>query len=279
MAVNDISAGTTIRFGEAGHGVGYTLDEAVAVIELSRPSAANALDAQMKEGLLSAVEQVRTDAEQVRAVLITAQGGTFCVGQDLREHARALEENPSEAFDTLHKHYNPLIQALHALPQPVVAAVEGACAGAGLGLALCADLRVVAATARFSTAYTGIGLAPDAGVTRALVRLVGASRAAELLLLGSRFSAEEAARWGLAHQVVPEGQATAEGLVLARRLAAGPTAAYREIKNLMSVADAAGLEELLEQEAAAQYRLGTTGDHRDAVTAFLARQAPRFQGR
>ena len=272
------STETTIQFGEADHGVGYTLDEAVAVIELRRPSAANALDTRMKEGLLAAVERVRADADRVRAVLLTAQGGNFCVGQDLNEHARALDEKASAAFDTLHEHYNPIIRALHALPQPVVVAVEGACVGAGLGLALCVDLRVAAETARFSTAYVGIGLAPDAGVSRALVRLLGASRAAGLLLLGSRFSVEEADRWGLVHQVVPEGQAVAEGLALARRLAAGPTAAYREIKNLIETAEAAGADEVLEQEAAAQHRLGATGDHRGAVTAFLARQTPRFQG-
>ena len=279
MAVNDFSAGAVIRFGDADHGVGYVLDEAVAVIELRRPAAGNALDTAMKEGLLAAVEQVRADAEHVRAVLVVAQGGTFCVGQDLKEHAGNLDRNPSEAFETLDTHYNPLVRALHALTQPVVAAVEGACAGAGLGLALCADLRVASATARFSTAYAAIGLAPDTGVSRALVRLVGAARAAELLLLGSRFSAEEAARWGLVHQVVAEGQAVAEGLALARRLAAGPTAAYREIKDLIRTAEAAGVDEVLEREAAAQQRLGITGDHGRAVAAFLARETPRFQGR
>jgi 2-(1,2-epoxy-1,2-dihydrophenyl)acetyl-CoA isomerase len=261
------------------HEVGYTLDDAVAVIELRRPAAGNALDTAMKDGLLAAVERASADGEGVRAVLLAAQGGTFCVGQDLKEHARAVAERPAAAFDTIHRHYNPLVKALSALPQPVVAAVEGACAGAGLGLALAADLRVAAETARFATAFAGVGLAPDTGVSRALARLVGPSRAAGLLLLGDRFSAEEAARWGLVHRVVAEGRARAEGLALARRLATGPTAAFKETKALLATADAADLEAALEREAAAQRRLGATADHRAAVKAFLARETPHFQGR
>ncbi|MGW4201624.1 enoyl-CoA hydratase/isomerase family protein [Streptomyces sp. NPDC004726] len=264
---------------EAHHEVGRTMDDAVAVIELRRPSAGNALDHTMKDGLLAAVERVRADGDRVRAVLVCAEGPSFCVGQDLKEHARVLEEKPFAAFETIHEHYNPLVKALNALPQPVVAAVEGACVGAGLGLALCADLRIAADNARFATAFAGIGLAPDTGVSRALVRLVGPSRAAELLLLGGRFSAEEAARWGLVHQVVPAGRATAEGLALARRLATGPTAAFKEIKNLLRTAGTADLGRALEREAAAQHRLGATSDHRGAVQAFLNRETPVFLGR
>lgn len=262
--------------------VGYALDGAVAVIELRRPAQGNALDTSTKEALLAALARARTDSNGVRAVLITAQGRAFCVGQDLKEHARALAERPATAFDTVAQHYNPLVKALHALPQPVVAAVEGACVGAGLGLALCADLRVAAETARFATAFAGVGLAADTGVSRALARLVGPSRAAGLMLLGDRFTADEAARWGLVHRVVPEGQARAEGLALAQRLAAGPTAALTEIKALLATADttdAADLDAALEREAAAQRRLGATTDHRAAVTAFLSRETPHFEGR
>jgi 2-(1,2-epoxy-1,2-dihydrophenyl)acetyl-CoA isomerase len=266
--------------------VGYALDGAVAVIELRRPAQGNALDTATKEALLAAAERARAAADAegngVRAVLITAQGRAFCVGQDLKEHARALAERPATAFDTVERHYNPLVKALHALPQPVVAAVEGACVGAGLGLALCADLRVAAETARFATAFAGVGLAADTGVSRALARLVGPSRAAGLMLLGERFTADEAARWGLVHRVVPEGQARAEGLALAQRLAAGPAAAFTEIKALLATAgttDAADLDTALEREAAAQRRLGATADHRAAVKAFLSRETPHFEGR
>ncbi|MEO3755920.1 enoyl-CoA hydratase-related protein [Streptomyces sp. B6B3] len=269
--------------------VDYRLDGAVAVIELRRPAARNALDAATKEQLLVALQWAgadgerpdgeRSDGERARAVLIRAEGPAFCVGQDLAEHARALDADPGTAFDTVPQHYNPLVTAFHALPQPVVAAVEGACVGAGLGLALGADLRVAGDTAFFATAFAGVGLAADTGVSRALTRLLGASRAAGLLLLGDRFSAEEAARWGLVHRVVPAGQAAQAGLDLARQLAAGPTAAFAETKALLRAAADGDLDAALEREAAAQRRLGATADHRNAVRAFLNREKPHFEGR
>ncbi|MDX2605023.1 enoyl-CoA hydratase-related protein [Streptomyces caniscabiei] len=263
---------------ETRHGVGCALDGGVAVVTLRRPSAGNALDASMRAELIAAVRRVRGEGDRVRAVLLTAEGRHFCVGQDLKEHARALESAPASAFAVVRDEYNPLVEELRALPQPVVAAVEGACVGAGLGLALCADVRVAGAGARFSTAFTGIGLAADSGLSGALARAVGPSRAAALMLLGDRFDATAAQRWGLVHSVVPDGGAAAEGLALAQRLAAGPTAAYAEVKSLLR-ADAAGpLSAVLEREAAAQERLGTTEDHRAAVRAFLEVRQPPFTG-
>ncbi|MFI1293135.1 enoyl-CoA hydratase/isomerase family protein [Streptomyces sp. NPDC020792] len=265
-----------------GQGVGYRVEDGVAVVELRRPAAGNALDAALRSGLLAAVRRVAGDGggEPVRAVLLTAQGRNFCVGQDLKEHAEALECDPASAFAVVRAEYNPLVEALHALPQPVVVAVEGACVGAGLGLALCADVRVASDGARFSTAFTGIGLAADSGLSLSLAQAVGPSRAAALMLLGDRFDAGDAQLWGLVHQVVPAGQAAAEGLALARRLAAGPTAAYGEVKVLLRYAAAgAGLSAVLEREAAAQERLGATDDHRGAVRSFLAKEKPSFEGR
>ncbi|MFJ6565395.1 enoyl-CoA hydratase/isomerase family protein [Streptomyces sp. NPDC091412] len=266
----------------AGQGVGYRVEDGVAVVELRRPAAGNALDAALRSGLLAAVRRVAGDGggEPVRAVLLTAQGRNFCVGQDLKEHAEALERDAASAFAVVRAEYNPLVEALHALPQPVVVAVEGACVGAGLGLALCADVRVASDGARFSTAFTGIGLAADSGLSLSLAQAVGPSRAAALMLLGDRFDAGDAQLWGLVHQVVPDGQAAAEGLALARRLAAGPTAAYGEVKALLRYAAAgAGLSAVLEREAAAQERLGATDDHRGAVRSFLAKERPSFEGR
>ncbi|MFF4790315.1 enoyl-CoA hydratase/isomerase family protein [Streptomyces sp. NPDC001276] len=264
----------------AGQSVGYSVADGVAVVELRRPAAGNALDAALRSGLLAAVRRVAGDGESVRAVLLTAQGRNFCVGQDLKEHAEALERGPASAFAVVRAEYNPLVEALHALPVPVVVAVEGACVGAGLGLALCADVRVASEGARFSTAFTGIGLAADSGLSLSLAQAVGPSRAAALMLLGDRFDAEDARRSGLVHRVVPDGQAAAEGLALARRLAAGPTAAYGEVKALLRYAAAgAGLSGVLEREAAAQERLGATDDHRGAVRSFLAKEKPSFEGR
>ncbi|MFI6564340.1 enoyl-CoA hydratase/isomerase family protein [Streptomyces sp. NPDC050534] len=264
---------------QAGEGtVGYTLGDGVAVVELRRPSAGNALDAALRRGLLAAVRQVRADGDRVRSVLLAARGRHFCVGQDLKEHAHALETRPESAFDVVREEYNPLVTELRALPQPVVAAVEGACVGAGLGLVLCADVRVAAQGARFATAFTGIGLAADSGLSGSLAQAVGPSRAAALMLLGDRFDGGEAERWGLVHRVVADGTAAEEGLGLARRLAGGPGAAYGEVKALLRTAADADLPGLLEAEAVAQERLGRTEDHRGAVRAFLDGRQPDFTG-
>ncbi|MEU6900332.1 enoyl-CoA hydratase/isomerase family protein [Streptomyces virginiae] len=263
----------------AHHGVAYDVTDAVAVIELRGPGSGNALDTHMRSALLMAARRLTTDtARGVRAALITARGRHFCVGQDLREHARQLNTAPEAAFANLPNDYNPLLKELHGLPVPLVVAVEGACVGAGLGIALCADLRVAAEGAHFATAFTGIGLASDSGVARGLARQLGPSRTAGLMLLGDRFSAQDAERWGLVHRVVADGSATAEGLAVARSLAGGPTAAHREIKALLRSAATATLPAALEREAVIQRRLGATEDHREAVTAFLERRSPAFRG-
>ncbi|MGC0422739.1 enoyl-CoA hydratase/isomerase family protein [Embleya sp. AB8] len=263
---------------EPAPGVDYSLTDGVAVVLLRGSAPGNALDAALRSELLAAVSRVRSDGNDVRAVLLAARGTSFCVGQDLKEHARDLAADPESAFAKVRTDYNPLVEALYALPMPVVAAVEGACVGAGLALALCADVRVVAEGARFATAFTGIGLAADSGLSATLTRALGSSRAAGLFLLGDRFDARDALRWGLAHRVTTDGAATAAGLALAHCLAAGPTAAYREVKALLRHTDDAASSTVLEREAAAQERLGATRDHQAAVRAFSARDKPTFHG-
>ncbi|MDQ1050994.1 enoyl-CoA hydratase/isomerase family protein [Streptomyces sp. V4I2] len=263
----------------APYGVAYDVTDAVAVIELRGPASGNTLDTHLRSGLLMAARRLTTDtARGVRAALITARGKHFCVGQDLREHARLLKTAPATAFATIPNDYNPLVKELNALPVPLVVAVEGACVGAGLGIALCADVRVAAEGARFATAFTSIGLASDSGVARALARQLGPSRAAGLMLLGDQFSARDAEHWGLVHRVVGDGTAAAEGLALARSLAAGPTAAHREAKALLRSAATTPLPAALEREAVIQRRLGATDDHHEAVAAFLERRSPAFRG-
>ncbi|MFG3138597.1 enoyl-CoA hydratase-related protein [Streptomyces sp. NPDC048211] len=255
-------------------GAAYHRQDDVAVVELLCP----VLDMRVKRELLAAVKQAGDDGT-ARAVLITGSEKAFCVGQDLAEHATALTDGAETAFATVRAHYNPLITAIRALRVPVVAAVEGACVGAGLGLVLAADLRVAAAGATFATAFTGIGLAADSGLSAGLTQLAGPSRAAGLMLLGNRFTAAEAESWGLVHEVVPDGTATEAGLATATRLAQGPTRAYREVKTLLRDAQTSDPAQVLEREADAQERLGATHDHRTAVDAFLARRRPRFEGR
>ncbi|MFE9438837.1 enoyl-CoA hydratase/isomerase family protein [Streptomyces sp. NPDC006602] len=263
----------------APYGVAYDVTDAVAVIELRGPASGNALDTHMRSALLLAARRLTTDtARGVRAALITARGRHFCVGQDLKEHARLLKTSPAAAFANIPNDYNPLVKELHALPVPLVVAVEGACVGAGLGIALCADVRVAGEGARFATAFTGIGLTSDSGVARALAHQLGPSRTAGLMLLGDRFSARDAEQWGLVHRVVPDGSATAEGLALAGSLADGPTAAHRETKALLRSAATTPLPAALEREAVVQRRLGATGDHHEAVAAFLEHRNPAFRG-
>ena len=165
--------------------------DGVATLTLDAPARANALTTEVKEALRRVLEQVAADPA-VRAVVLTGAGKAFCVGQDLAEHASALRDGgPSAAFATVADHYNPIVTALATMPKPVVAAVNGTCVGAGLGFALACDLRIAADSARFGTAFTGIGLTCDSGLSASLARAVGYARASELVLLGEPFLTEE----------------------------------------------------------------------------------------
>jgi 2-(1,2-epoxy-1,2-dihydrophenyl)acetyl-CoA isomerase len=248
--------------------------DGVATITLQRPGLSSA----MRVDLVGVVHEVADD-ESVRAVMITGTGRAFCVGQDLAEHVESLRGNAQTSLRVVEEEYNPLVLALSALRVPVVVGINGACAGAGLGIALAGDLRVAAAGAKLTTAFTGIGLSSDSGLASRLVHCVGASRAAELLLLPEPFLAETAYEWGLVHRVVPAEQVAEEARALAVRLAAGPTAAYRAVKTVLATASTDSLEETLALEARLQTGLGQTADHAEAVEAFLAKRPPRFTGR
>lgn len=256
--------------------VGYVAEAGLATITLRRVAASNALDRELKEQLLAAVQSAAASAE-VRAVLIQADGKNFCVGQDLAEHAAGLRADPAHAMDTVAEHYNPLIRAISSVGVPVVVAVNGACVGAGLGLALAGDIRIAGEGAKFGTAFTGIGLASDSGLSHALVQSLGSSRAAGLMLLDDRFTAAQALDWGLLHRVVPDADLRTAATTLARQFAEGPTAAYIQVKGLISAA-APGLDEALERERKSQELLGRSQDHAGAVEAFLAKRAPAFEG-
>ena len=249
----------------------------VAVVTLNRPARRNALTRELKDALRAALDGVASDAG-VRAVVLTGSGSAFCVGQDLAEHAEALHTDAESALDTVERDYNPIVAALTGMPKPVVAAVNGTCVGAGLGLALACDLRVAAQGARFATAFAAIGLTADSGLSAFLVHSLGAARASELMLLGEQFTAEQAAQWGLVRAVVPADQVVDEALGLARTLAAGPTAAYAEIKKALAFGAVSPLDAVLAAEGAAQARLGRTRDHARAVHAFLAKERPTFEG-
>lgn len=252
-------------------------DAAVAVLTLNRPAKYNALTTELKTALLAAIRELEAQTD-VRALVLTGAGKAFCVGQDLGEHATALAADPATAFDTVVEHYNPIVSGLVDLAYPVVAAVNGPCVGAGLGFALACDLRIAAAGMKFSTAFTGIGLTADSGLSASLTHAVGVARATDLLLLNEPFTAEDAANWGLVRQVVPADEVLATALDLARRLAAGPTRAYVEVKRAVRRGAISALPDVLEAEGAAQTRLAGTQDHQKAVADFLAKRSPTFSG-
>lgn len=248
--------------------------DGVGTVTLRRP----ALDTRAKNELREVLGRFAGDAA-VRAVVLTGSGKNFCVGQDLGEHAAALEADPANAFATIDEHYNPIITLLTTMPKPVVAAINGTCVGAGLGIALACDLRVAAESARFGTAFTGIGLTCDSGLSASLARTVGAARASELVLLGETFTAAQAADWGIAGRVVPADEVTAVAADLAAKLASGPTLAYAEAKRALAASWEQPLPDVLRLEREAQTRLGLTEDHAGAVRSFLAKDKPVFHGR
>jgi 2-(1,2-epoxy-1,2-dihydrophenyl)acetyl-CoA isomerase len=245
----------------------------IATITLQRPGLSHAL----RTDLLGLVREVADDAA-VRAVLLTGTGRAFCVGQDLAEHIESLRGNAATSLNVVVDEYNPLVLALSALRVPVVVGINGACAGAGLGLALAGDLRVAAAGAKFTTAFAGVGLGSDSALASRLVHCVGGSRAAQLLLTPDPFTAETAAEWGMVHQVVEPDQVLTEARTLAERLANGPSAAFAAIKTVLATAATDSLEDTLALEARLQAELGSTADHREAVEAFLEKRAPTFTG-
>ncbi|MGI8802530.1 MAG: enoyl-CoA hydratase-related protein, partial [Solirubrobacteraceae bacterium] len=203
-----------------------------------------------------------------------------CVGQDLREHAENIASQPMEAvWSTVPEHYAPIAAALATMPKPVVAAVNGVAAGAGASMAFACDVRLVADTAGFNTAFAGIGLSCDTGASWTLSRLVGYARAVELLMLPRTVKADEAYEIGLANRIVPTAELADTAAELARTLAAGPTLAYAAIKQAVAYAATHDLPSALQMEAEKMALTGASQDHRDAVAAFVAKQPPEFRGR
>ena len=250
----------------------------VATVVLNRPEAMNALTVPAKLALRDVLQQVHDDAA-VRAVVLTGSGRAFCVGQDLKEHAGLLDGRDPAPLATVRDHYNPIVTLLASMPKPVVAAVIGPAAGAGLGLVCACDFRLGAAGAKYTTAFTGIGLTADSGLSWTLPRLVGAGRATALLLLAEPFSAEQALEMGMLNAVVAPEQVLPAAQELARRLATGPTTAYGLVKQSLAFAADSTLVEALAKEDELQTAAGRTEDHAAAVRSFLAKERPAFHGR
>ncbi|HLY35512.1 MAG TPA: enoyl-CoA hydratase-related protein [Candidatus Limnocylindria bacterium] len=247
--------------------------DGVATLTLNRPDSLNALNAEMRRALLDAVKGAGRDAN-VRAVLLTGAGRGFCSGADLRGG-----EGERDFRRILTTEYHPLVTAIRGLPKPIVAAVNGVAAGAGVSLALACDLVYAAEEARLLLAFVKIGLVPDSGLTRTLVRALGRHRAAELAFTGDPLSASDAAAAGLINGVVPASALLDHAGGVARRLAAGPTRAIGLTKRLLNTAEEADLAGSLAAEAALQDLAGRTADHAEGLAAFAEKREPRFSGR
>jgi 2-(1,2-epoxy-1,2-dihydrophenyl)acetyl-CoA isomerase len=259
--------------------VDYDLADAVATITLNRPEAMNSLDTATKEALLEALQTAAADAD-VRCVVVTGSGRAFSVGQDLREHAELLETRSlDEVWSTVDRHYGPIASAIATMDKPVVAAVNGVAAGAGMSIALACDIRLAAEGAGFNSAFTAVGLSCDTASSWTLPRLVGRSVALDLLLRPRTIRAAEALELGLVSRVVPDDELAKEAAELAGELAAGPTAAYAAVKQAVTFAATHSLAEALDFESKLMARTGATDDHRDAVQSFVAKQKPTFKGR
>jgi 2-(1,2-epoxy-1,2-dihydrophenyl)acetyl-CoA isomerase len=246
---------------------------AVATVTLNRPDSLNALNAAMLDELRAGVESL--PGAGARCLLLAGEGRGFSSGADLASGGGL----PDDVGAALEAHFNPLIEAVFALPIPVVAAVNGPCAGAGCSLALAADLVVAGESAYFLQAFINIGLIPDAGATWLLPRLAGRARAMEMMMLGERIPAAQAERWGLINRVVPDDELAAEAAALATRLAQGPTIAYGLLRRLARDAGHLHLPDALIAERIAQRDAGRTDDFKGAVIAFLQKRQPSFDGK
>jgi 2-(1,2-epoxy-1,2-dihydrophenyl)acetyl-CoA isomerase len=247
--------------------------DGVGTVILDRPESLNALNATMRGELLAAFKSLARD-DEVRAVVLTGEGRGFCSGADLRGGA-----GEREFRRVLTAEYNPLIRAIRDTPKPVIAAVNGVAAGAGVSLALACDLIYAVEEARFIQAFVKIGLVPDSGSTRTLVRALGRHRAAELIFGGEPLSAAEAHAAGLVNRVLPADQLRPVVQEIAAALAAAPTRAIGYAKRLINAAEDETLDQSLADEAALQELAGRTDDHVEGIAAFAEKREPRFVGR
>lgn len=253
------------------------VEAGVAWITLNRPEQRNALDIPSLKQLHTLLEAFNTDPA-VRVVVLTGTGRSFCAGADLAEWAEAEARGALESYgwtETAHA----LMQRLHSLDKPTIAAINGTAVGAGMDLSLCCDLRIAAASARFKAGYTSMAYSPDAGASWHLPRLIGSEQAKRLLFLDELWSAERALAAGLVGEVCADDQLPAVAAELAGRLANGPTFAHAQTKRLIRDGAQRTLAEQLQAELAAGLLCGRSQDGAEALRASIEKRAPHFVGK
>ncbi len=263
-----------------GQTVQLAVSEGVATVTLHRPEVLNAIDATLATELREVFRALQA-REDVRAVILTGAGRAFSAGADLKYLGRRLEERASadHLLDELLAPLNDVVRIIRGMPKIVIAAIHGVASGGGCNLALACDYRLAAAGTRFNQAFVRLGIAPDCGGTFFIPRLIGWGRAFEWMVSGELIEAEEAARWGLVHRVVPEGELLEEARTFAARIVQGPVRALAAIKYLLMVSLTASLDEQLERERQIVGMLAATDDFGEGVRAFIEKRPPRFCGR
>lgn len=253
----------------------FEIDQGVATITLNRPERLNALVTAMSKELLATLKTCADD-DSVRCVVFTGAGRAFSAGQDLVEFREVGKE--MSVGEHLRQGYHRIVLAMRDLEKPILGKINGIAAGAGLGLALATDMRIASDAAALASAFIGIGLAPDSGVSWYLQRLLGPARAFELLTTGRKVTAAEALQLGLVNQVVPAAELDATVAELAQRFALAPTRGIGLSKRVLNKAASSTLAETLEYEAQIQEIAIRTADHQEGVAAFLQKRRPQFRG-
>lgn len=256
----------------------YDLNGPILTITLNRPDKLNAMTVELLHELHAAFEQAATDP-QVRVIVLTGAGRGFCAGADLAAAASLRDANTDFSYShMLESTYHPLILTMTSLPKPIIAAINGVAAGAGMSLALACDLRIITESASFIQAFIKIALVPDSGSTWLLPRLIGTARALELMMSGRKVTAGEALTLGIANQVVPDAQLPAAVSQIASEYVLAPTKTIGYLKQAVNFAQTSTLADALAKEAEMQDLAGGTADHFEGVAAFLQKRQPIFKG-
>ncbi|MGH3649444.1 MAG: enoyl-CoA hydratase/isomerase family protein [Acidimicrobiia bacterium] len=252
----------------------YEMSEDVAIVTMNRPKRFNAINAELSTDLVAALEQA---AEEARAVVLTGEGQAFCSGADLSGFVDEYQDGHPDLAKHLEEEFHPMVRAISECPLPVVAAVNGVAAGAGMGIALGCDIRIMASSAYFTSAFTAIGLVPDSGTTWLLPCHVGVSTALDMAMTNRRMGADEALERGLCSAVVDDGESVDKAIEYAAKLAELPTDALVSTRRLIRGSTNLTYLEGLEAEKSEQARLGQTAEHREGVMAFLEKRKPDFR--
>jgi len=255
-----------------------TVENGVVTLTLNRPQVRNALDLAMLEALEAALLDLHKNP-QCRVVVIRGAGDTFMAGGDIKHFAGVLQSGqlPSQLFSLMLSRVNLIVQLMRTLPQPVMAVVQGACAGFGVSLALACDLVLASDNAKFTLAYDRLGLTPDGGSSWQLVHTLGLKRATELVLLGDIIDASTAQNWGMVNRVMPEAELNDTAAQIAARLMTGAAATQARAKNLLNFASELSLAAQLDAEAEHFAHLANSPNFAEGVAAFMAKRTPNFK--